>query len=287
MKILVLGASGMIGGTMFRLLADRTDWTVFGTLRGQAESAKLGGRLIAGIDLSNLDHINNLFRQVRPEIVVNCAGLTKHVIGGNEPIPALTMNALLPHRLVELCAVGNARLIHVSSDCVFSGRSGNYREDDVTDAQDIYGKTKALGEVIGNHVVTLRTSTIGHEAGTKLGLLEWFLSQRECKGFRKAIFSGLPTIEFARVVRDIVIPRPELSGLYNVGAEAIDKFSLLQLINNVYRAQVSILADDAFSIDRSLNVDRFTGATGYQAPTWPSLVDALHKDYLARRSVYV
>jgi len=271
----------MIGSSMFRMLADQTGWNVYGASRNSVVSTAFKDKLLAGVDLLNLDHLSKLFALVRPEVVVNCAGLTKHVPGGSEPIPAIAMNAILPHRLAQLCANSNARLIHVSTDCVFSGQYGNYQEKDATDAQDVYGKTKALGEVIGDNVVTLRTSTIGHEAGTKLGLLEWFLGQRECKGFRKAIFSGLPTIEFARVVRDIVIPQTDLNGLYNVGAEAIDKYSLLQLISNVYQTNISIHADDMFIIDRSLNVDRFADATGYRAPSWPSLVDEMYKDYLA------
>jgi len=219
-----------------------------------------------------------LFRDVRPDVVVNCAGLTKHLPSGNDPVPALTMNALLPHRLAELCGISSARLVHISTDCVFSGNKGSYSEDDEPDAIDVYGKTKHLGEVAGPGMVTLRTSTIGHEMGTRFGLLEWFLAQERCKGYRKAIFSGLPTVEFARVVRDFVIPNVSLEGLYHVGAEAIDKDTLLRLIAKVYRKQVEIKTDDQVVIDRSLDSKRFSVTTGYRAPSWPVMIETMHQD---------
>ncbi len=272
----------MIGQTMFRVLAQRTGWEVCGSVRNSAAGSFAGpDTLVTGVDLSNPDQLGGLFRRTRPNVVVNCAGLTKHVAGGNDPVPAMTMNALLPHRLADLCAVAGARLIHVSTDCVFAGLAGNYREEDAPDARDVYGRTKAMGEVTGDHVVTLRTSTIGHENGSSLGLVEWFLGQRECKGFRRAIFSGLPTVEFARVVRDIVLPEPSLHGLYHVGAAPIDKFSLLRLISQVYGLNTSIVEDDTFRIDRSLNVDRFAAATGYRAPPWPDLVQTMYNDHFS------
>lgn len=277
MKVLVLGASGMIGSTMLRVLSENVDWQVFGSVRGTGLHGLAGCTLVAGIDLANPDHLSHLFREARPDVVVNCAGLTKHLREGNEPIPALTMNALLPHRLAEFCDVAGARLIHVSTDCVFSGKKGNYRETDDPDATDVYGRTKALGEVGGTNAITLRTSTIGHELATRFGLLEWFLNQTECKGYRRAVFSGLPTVEFARVVRDVVIPNRDLNGLYHVGAAPIDKDSLLRLIANVYGTAATIVADDEVVIDRSLNCDRFAATTGYRAPDWPALIHAMHK----------
>lgn len=283
MKILVLGVSGMIGQTMFRVLAQHPGWQVTGALRGKYYQGIEPGAVFGGNDLCNPDHVTRLFFQAKPHVVVNCVGLTKHLPEGNQPIPALIANALLPHRLAEQCAIAGARLIHVSTDCVFSGATGNYRESDVPDATDLYGRTKALGEVTAGQVLTLRTSTIGHESGTANGLLEWFLSQHECNGFRHAIFSGLPTVEFAKVVREIVIPNPSLSGLYHVGANPIDKLSLLQLIARIYQKNSSIAVDETLRINRSLNTDKFVAATGYRAPAWPELIEAMYKDYIFRR----
>jgi dTDP-4-dehydrorhamnose reductase len=287
MKILVLGSSGMIGGTMFHVLAQRSGWQVYGSVRAKTFHGTAPGPIVVGIDLTNQDHLERLFSQTRPDIVVNCAGLTKHLLEGNTHISALTMNALMPHRLAQLCEIAKVRLIHVSTDCVFSGATGNYKEQEATDATDVYGKTKALGEVTSGDAITLRTSTIGHEKDTRFGLLEWFLGQRQCKGFRHAIFSGLPSVEFARVVRDIVIPMPSLSGLYHVGANPINKLALLQEIASVYQKDIAIAVDETVRIDRSLNTDKFALATGYRAPVWHELIEAMYEDHICRSRAHV
>jgi dTDP-4-dehydrorhamnose reductase len=168
-------------------------------------------------------------------------------------------------------------LVHVSTDCVFAGTRGNYVEGDIPDALDVYGRSKHLGEVDHPHVITLRTSTIGHELQSAYGLLEWFLAQQDrCKGFNRAIFSGLPNTVFAQVVRDVVIPRPELHGLYHVGGQPIGKYELLRCIAHVYGKQIDIVRDDDFVIDRSLNSSRFSKATGYVPDSWPRLIQAMH-----------
>ncbi len=287
MKILVLGSSGMIGRTMFHVLAQCSDLQVIGSVRAKTFEGTAPGPVVGGIDLTNHDHLESLIDQIRPEVVINCAGLTKHRPEGNTPIPALTMNSLLPHRLAKVCAIAKARMIHVSTDCVFSGGAGDYKEHDATDAEDVYGKTKALGEVTTGNVVTLRTSTIGHEHGTRFGLLEWFLAQNQCTGFRHAIFSGLPSVEFARVVRDIVIPNPSLSGLYHVGANPIDKHSLLKVIARIYQKDISIAIDESLRINRSLNTDKFATATGYRAPDWPELIEVMYQDHILRGESHV
>jgi len=281
MKILVFGASGMIGSAMFRVLSAKTGWQVWGTLR--SDEAKLfftadqSDKLVDGIDAEKYDALVRMFARARPDVVVNCIGLTKHHKEAEDLQLALPLNALLPHRMADLCAVAGARLIHVSTDCVFAGTKGNYAETDAPDAVDVYGKSKHLGEVDYPHAVTLRTSTIGHELQSAYGLLEWFLAQQaSCKGFNRAIFSGLPNTEFARVVRDVVIPRPDLHGLYHLGAEPIGKFELLKLIAKVYGKNIDIFRDDEFRIDRSINSLRFYQATGYRAPDWPTLIQAMH-----------
>jgi dTDP-4-dehydrorhamnose reductase len=291
MKVLVLGAGGMIGNTMLRILASRSELQVFGTVRSQSALAQFSldarSRLIPGVDLTNSDALIGLFRKYPSDIVVNCAGLTKHVPGGADSIASLTMNALIPHRLAELCGVSGARFIHVSTDCVFSGRKGNYSETDLPDALDLYGKTKHLGEVTSPGSITLRTSTVGHEVGSRFGLLEWFLAQSRCKGYRRAIFSGLPTVEFARVVRDIVIPNDSLSGLYHVGAESIDKECLLRMITREYGLTTEIEPDDSVVIDRSLDSRNFSAVTGYRPADWTRLIKEMHDDWLTGGGINV
>jgi dTDP-4-dehydrorhamnose reductase len=201
----------------------------------------------------------------------------KQLAQADDPLLALPINAMLPHRLARLCALGGARLVHVSTDCVFNGTKGDYRESDPSDAADLYGKSKFLGEVAYPQTVTLRTSIIGHELASAHGLIDWFLAQEgRVKGFRRAIFSGLPTVELAQVVRDFVLPHPEISGVFHVASEPIAKFDLLRMVAEVYGKSIEIVPDDAVVIDRSLNADCFSEATGYVAPPWPELVRRMH-----------
>jgi dTDP-4-dehydrorhamnose reductase len=281
LKVLVVGASGMIGSTVLRVLSENRDWEVFGSVRDESVkrffSTFISERLIAGVNVENQDSLIKIFDQIRPDVVINCAGLTKHKPEAEDPLVSIPINTLMPHRLSGLCKLVGARLIHVSTDCVFSGAKGGYVEFDFADARDVYGKSKALGEVHEPHAITLRTSTIGHELQTQFGLLDWFLSQEgRCTGYTRAIFSGLPTVVFAQVVRDVVIPQKELFGLYHVAAKPIAKFDLLKLIAEVYGKTVAIVPDDKLVIDRSLDAERFHLATGYVAPEWPELIKLMH-----------
>lgn len=281
MKVLVIGGSGMIGSTVLRVLSEKDEWEVFGTIREDGLKrffpTSIAARLISGIDVENTDTLVKVLDKIRPNVVVNCVGLTKHKPEAEDPLVSISINTLMPHRLAALSRLVDARLIHISTDCVFSGGKGGYIEDDLADAQDVYGKSKALGELHYPHAITLRTSTIGHELQSKYGLLDWFLSQQgRCNGYRCAIFSGLPTVVFAQVVRDVVIPDTELSGLYHVGAKPINKFELLKLIADAYGRTIDIVPDDQLMIDRSLNAKRFEIATGYVAPEWPELIQLMH-----------
>lgn len=281
MKILILGANGMIGSAMLSVFSSSKDMEVFGTVRTNALhpllADRIGKRMVFGVDTERYGNLEKAFNFVRPDVVINCVGVTKHRTEAEDPLVCIATNSLLPHRLVTLCELIDARLIHISTDCVFSGEKGFYTEDECTNAVDLYGKSKALGEVHSSNAVTLRTSTIGHEFGTKHGLLEWFLAQGlRCRGFRKAIFSGLPTVVFAEIVRDQVVKNVHLSGLFNVAAAPIDKFELLNLIANVYQKKIEIIPDDSLEIDRSLNATRFREATGYVAPPWPELVSSMY-----------
>jgi dTDP-4-dehydrorhamnose reductase len=282
MRVLVLGVSGMLGNAMYRKLSEGGEIEVFGTARSSSVqrffAPEMASQIIAGVDVENQDSLARVFAEVRPQVVVNCVGLIKQLADADDLLQALPINAMLPHRLARLCELGGARLVHVSTDCVFAGTKGNYRESDPSDASDLYGKSKFLGEVAYPHTITLRTSIIGHELSSARGLVGWFLSQEgPVKGYTKAIFSGLPTVELARVVSDVVLPRPELSGLYHVASAPIAKYDLLKLVADAYGKQIEIVADDALVIDRSLNAERFRDATGYVAPPWPELVRRMYE----------
>ena len=281
MTVLVLGATGMLGNAVFRYFATRDHHSVVGTARSKASAellpASLRKHALTDVDVDSQDNLTRLFAQVRPSVVINCIGLVKQLAEAGEPLFAIPTNSLLPHRLARLCELAGARLVHISTDCVFSGRKGSYREEDAADAEDLYGRSKLLGEVDYPHAVTLRTSIIGHELRGAHGLIGWFLSQEgSARGYRKAIFSGLPTIELARVIHDFVLPARDLRGLYHVSADPIDKDTLLRLVAQVYSKSIEIAPDEKVVIDRSLDSSRFRAATGYVAPAWPALISQMH-----------
>ncbi len=283
MKILILGVTGMLGNAVFRVFSDDAAHQTWGTLRSgsalQHFPEQSRPQLLAGVDVQDQDALTAVMAKVRPDVVINCVGLIKQLADANDPLTALPINAMLPHRLARLCELVGARLIHVSTDCVFSGRKGMYLESDPSDAEDLYGKSKYIGELHDlAHAITMRTSIIGHELDSSYALVDWFLSQQGgVRGFTRAIFSGLPTVELARVMKDFVIPHPQLNGLYHVAAAPIDKHKLLGLVAAQYGKQIDIRPDDAPVIDRSLDGSRFRQATGYVAPDWPELVRRMHE----------
>jgi dTDP-4-dehydrorhamnose reductase len=280
-RVLVLGVSGMLGNAVFRLFAQSPGFLTVGSLRSanflRYFAKDLHSRVICGVDANNLDSLTGLFASLRPDIVINCIGLVKQLAVADNPLVVIPINALLPHRLARLCEVAGARLVHISTDCVFSGAKGMYTETDLSDAKDLYGRSKYVGEVDYPHAITLRTSIIGHELSGSQSLLEWFLSQQDgVRGFRRAIFSGLPTAELALVIRDYVIPRPELHGLYHVSSKAINKYEFLRLVANVYGKSIVINPDDQLVIDRSLDSTLFCQATDYQPKEWRELIQLMH-----------
>lgn len=281
-KILVLGVSGMLGSAMFRTFCEAGGFEVVGTARNartvQAFGEGPSGRLITDVDVLDQDRLAALFLTEKPDLVINCVGLVKQIPSAQDPLVALPINSLFPHRLARLCGVACARLIHISTDCVFSGEKGLYLESDPADALDLYGRSKHLGETVTySNAITLRTSIIGRELTTAHSLVDWFLAQTgTIQGFTKAIFSGLPTDELARVIRNFVFPRPELSGLYHVSAAPISKFDLLRLVAQTYGKEIEIEPSERLVIDRSLNSTRFSEATGYVAAPWPDLIKTMH-----------
>jgi dTDP-4-dehydrorhamnose reductase len=280
MRILILGGAGMLGHQLWRQL--HKDHEVWVTLRKpfshySAFALFETGRTLSGVDVTNPDALIGAFRAARPEVVLNCIGIIKQLKEAKNPLLSLTVNAVLPHQLAQLCAVAGARLVHISTDCVFSGKKGNYTEDDVSDAEDLYGRTKFLGEVHEAHCLTLRTSIIGRELETRSGLIEWFLSQRgnKIKGFRKAIYTGFTTHELARVIENILLKHADLGGLWQVSSEPINKYELLSIAKPVFGWEGEIVPDDAFVCERSLDSTRFRNKTGYQPPSWQAMLEEM------------
>lgn len=282
MKIMILGATGMLGSAMTRVISEADEHEVIALSRAsearQWFPADIRARFFGGLDVDNYENLARAFANHRPDVVVNCIGVVKQLAAASDVLSSVPINSLLPHRLAQLCGMVGARLVHISTDCVFSGKSGNYVESDTPDAKDLYGTSKLWGEVHGPHTITLRTSIIGPELNSSRGLLGWFLSQSSSvRGYRRAIFSGLPTVELSRIVRDLILPRADLSGLYHVSTHAIDKDSLLRLFAAAYGKDIEIVADDSLVIDRSLNSARFRAATGYSPSDWPTLVADMHR----------
>lgn len=280
-RILIIGASGMLGSTLMRFFSKEPHFEAYGTVRRLGSynnfPSHVVPNLIVGIDVESIDGLLGVFAQVNPDIVINCVGVVKQLNGASDPLVALPLNSLFPHRLAKLCSLGDSRLIHISTDCVFSGSKGMYVESDTPDADDLYGISKRLGEVDYVNAITLRTSIIGHELNGCRSLIDWFLSQTSSvQGFKRAVFSGLPTIGIAHIIKDHVIPNPELRGLYHVSAEPINKYDLLSLVADIYGKDISIRQDTKLKINRSLDSSRFRKATGFSPSSWRSLVQAMY-----------
>jgi dTDP-4-dehydrorhamnose reductase len=275
-SIMVLGATGMLGHQLVRRLAP--------TRRVMAVSRSGFGADHGAVEdrLSELTAVAvaDLISRHRPDVVVNAIGLVKQRGEASDPVRAIAVNSLFPHVLAAACDAAHVRLIHFSTDCVFSGRQGLYSEKDTPDAEDLYGRSKFLGEISQPGALTLRTSMIGPELSARQGLLEWLKSQRArpVQGYRKAIFSGLTTVCLTDVVRTLVDEHPDLSGLYHVAADPISKDELLHLLNARYDLQLRIESVDDPVCDRSLDGSRFTKATQFVARSWPEMVDRMAQD---------
>jgi len=276
MKILVLGANGMFGSMVLSQLSSIDSHEVVGTVRNPTTDQD---NITVSIDVLNEPALLGVMNEFKPDVVINCTGLIKQRSEASDALQIFPINALFPHRLAQICADFQARLIQFSTDCIFSGKEGNYSDDAEIGVSDFYGLSKYVGEVKDqDHVLTLRTSIIGHELQSKYQLVDWFLAQEDSvSGYTKAIFSGFPTVEIARILDQYVLPDPSLHGLYNLSADAISKYDLLKIIRLVYNKDIEIIPDDRVKIDRSLNSSRFRAATGYQPPKWPELVSAMHQ----------
>ena len=280
MRLLILGGSGMLGHQLWRGLHAQHDTWV--TLRRPVADFAVHNlfdeaKAIQFDDITDDTALERALGQAKPEAVINCVGLIKQRDEASDETLTLRVNAEFPHRLAKRCGEAGARLIHFSTDCIFAGTKGNYTESDPSDAADLYGQSKHQGEVADAHSVTLRTSVIGHELGTNLALLDWFLSQRgqAISGFTKAIYSGFTTLEMARIVDRILTQHPALSGVWHVASEPISKFALLQLCREKLGWEGVIEPNDEFVCDRSLNADRFNQATGYTPPSWEAMISEL------------
>lgn len=266
----------MLGHKLWQCFSGRFETRA--TLRGSSRLEPT--EPIRGITADDVVELGRALELAGPAVVVNCIGIVKQIDAAKDPLPSIETNALFPHRLARLCEDAGARLIHVSTDCVFSGRTGDYSESDVPDPPDLYGRSKLLGEVDAPHALTIRTSIIGRELDSSHGLLEWFLAQRggRARGFARAIFSGFTTLELADVIARVIEEQPELHGIWHVAADPIDKYRLLSLVKDAYGLDIELERDEEFTIDRSLDGSRFRTATGIEAPKWEAMIERMAAD---------
>ena len=280
MRILILGGSGMLGHEAYRIFQSDSD--VYALMRNDFSAVKGFGifdknKTVCGVDAGDYPLLEKMLKKISPDAVINCIGIVKQVKETHDPIKSIEINSLFPHKLSGICAQNNCRLIHLSTDCVFSGIKGDYTEKDNPDPVDLYGWTKLLGEVTSGNVLTIRTSMIGRELNTDHGLLEWFLNQegKEVKGYTNAIFSGFTTRALSIILKEIIFKHSALKGLYHVSSEPISKFNLLMLIKIKMNLNIEIIPDDRLRCDRTLNSSKFRKETNYTPPSWENMIEVL------------
>lgn len=283
MRILVFGAGGMLGHKLIQVLGN--EFEVWGTLRGNYDQIARFGFLdashcVTDVDVSDEASIRRTIDRLRPDVVINAVGVVKQLESSKDVVKSLTVNSIFPHRLAAMSEEFGFRLLCISTDCVFDGARGNYAEDDTPSANDLYGKSKNLGEVTTGNCLTLRTSIIGRELSSGHSLVEWFLGSggKNVKGFAAAIYSGFPTIVLADIIKSLITDFPGMHGLYHVSSDPINKFDLLQLVKKKFGLDIEINRDDQFRIDRSLDSTKFRKETGFSPETWDRMIERMVAD---------
>lgn len=283
-RILILGGGGTLGHKFWQVLPGKFPDTFVSIRKNRAFYAKCGlftgPNVIDGLDLRDFSRLNAVLEEIKPSVIVNCAGVTLRSSEALDKNSAISVNALLPHRLADWCSHSGARLIHFSTVCVYDGKKGSYTEDDAPDARDLYGLTKALGDVNAPFALTLRSSFIGREIFAGTELLEWFLAQKgkTVKGYRKALFTGLTTNALAGLVCGLLENHPRLNGLYHVSSEPVSKYELLLMMKEAYKLDVEIQPEDGFVMRRDLDGQRFARAAGFNCPPWKTMMAEMAAD---------
>ncbi|MDX2254098.1 MAG: SDR family oxidoreductase [Pseudanabaenaceae cyanobacterium bins.39] len=280
MKILILGSTGMLGHKLSQICKHKFDTYI--TIRSENQSQKHiidypASHIIKNIQAEKIGTINAAIAEIQPAIVINCIGIIKQLPSAKDPIPSISVNALFPHQLAQICQTYSAKLIQISTDCVFSGNKGNYTEQDNPDPVDLYGRTKLLGEVTTPNCLTIRTSIIGRELHSQNSLVEWFLSQKgkTVKGYDRAIYTGFTTQALAQIITQIILEHPNLQGLWHISSDPITKYQLLRMMNEIFHLGITIEKDESVICDRSLNSQKFRQFTGYLPPTWEDMITQL------------
>jgi dTDP-4-dehydrorhamnose reductase len=285
--LVIVGAGGMLGHRLVQEFCRHSDYDVHATLRTMIPASFANARATyhTEVDLAfDTSKIRNLLQEIRPEIVINAAGVIKHRAAGADPDLSMSINGALPHTLGITATEIGARLIHISTDCVYSGQreDGGYSEAEAPDAVDVYGRSKAVGEVDWGGHLTVRTSIIGFELANHLGLLGWLFGNTSgvtVQGYERAIYSGLPTSTLARTIRHVIAELPQMRGLYHVASRPINKYELVKRLNDAFALGLKVVPASRVVCNRALNDSRFRSESGLLRPTWDQLIDDLLADY--------
>lgn len=291
-KVLILGVRGMLGHVLYRSLANNPKFEVYATTTGSSKDlisfpAEMHHNIFTGIDAENSDNLLPVFSSLQPQVVINCIAVIREAEIKKNPLFAININSVLPHKLVLLCKDSGARLIQISTDSLFGDDKSMYKENDKLRVSDLYSMTKVLGEVNNSNCITIRTSIIGHELVSKSSFVEWFLAQdKKVRGFSKVIYAGFPTIELAEIIGDYILPNEKLAGIYHLSSNPISKYTLLQLIARLYEKKVEIEENNTIETNRLLDSSLFRSVTGYEPPSWEVLVNKMNLDYIKHQNFY-
>jgi len=284
MKVYILGISGMLGSRIFLEFQKKKGFDVRGCLRGNLNPfiIKYKKKINVRIDAKNIKKISSILKSFKPDYVINCIGYIKQKISTNtNDRDIFFVNSIFPHEIYKITKLINSRFIHFSTDCVFDGKKGNYKETASSNVKDIYGISKFLGEVKYSKSLTIRTSIIGHEFYSKKGLLEWFLNQSKlCYGYSRVFFSGLTTLEISNFVYFYIKKNIKIHGLIHLSSKKISKLNLLKKIAKIYNKKIVIKKDSSKKIDRSLNCSFIKKRISYKVPNWDVMIREMRSNQL-------
>ena len=278
-KILIFGAYGMAGHMVSQYLKTKDDYQITDICHNR----RLDNNSIL-MDIRDIELVKELIIKQSPLIIINCIGILPNK-ADQKPKDAIFINSYFPRFLEDFADYRDIKIIHLSTDCVFSGRNGQYREDSLRDGQGVYARTKSLGEIKNNRDLTIRTSIIGPELKDDgLGLFDWFMKQdSQIGGYNRVIWTGVTTLQLAQSIAQLI--KDDVTGLYHlVPEDSITKYELLNIINKVFNKGINIKKKADPVSDKSLINTR----TDYEAniPDYENMIRELREFMVCRRNYY-
>lgn len=293
-RILIFGATGMLGHKIVQLLSSRKYLELYGINKNLKKRKLLEKnfniKFIEQKDKISKKNLFIFFNKNSFDYVINCLGIIKQKDKKFSKKEIVLINSRFPQIIDELSLLYKFKFIHFSTDCVFTGKKGNYSEKDFRDAKDLYGISKKNGEDLKkNNTLILRTSFIGHELFDNKSLLSWFLKtkQKNIQGYSKAFFSGLTNLEISKFIYSIIVKKNFYPGIFNLSGSKISKYELLKIINTKYKLNKSINKDEALKIDRSLLNKKIIKKFKFKNKSWNKLIDQMKNDFdIYKKNLY-